>query len=404
MLIVGIAGLICAGLLRRRHGVEDAVSRVVKLGSFVLLFLASCGIAWLLLGPAAIVGLGAFYFVLDVSVGRFRRSEEKRLIWLVAIAAEQGISLPQMARSYAGANGGEMAERATRFAELVESGASVTNALAQVRHRPTPLATITMEICADPRSWGKAIRLERIEEDESLRREIDRAIYLPLVVLLATTIFSVMSVTLMPRIQSILEQLDVQVPAAALPFQWLLAQSQRFSFVTILIGLFVATSAIVVLAAQLGVIPRHFPGASRFMFLYDSASIMRILAATIRENRSIQDSIKVMSKRFPGKHLRRRLGRVATETESGAAWYDSLRNQRILSKEEHAIVSAAERVGNLGWALEAVAERKLRRFGIRLRLWFNILFPLTLILFGLAVLVVLLGFYLPLMNYATSVI
>ena len=98
LLLLGIAGLLCAHMLQRhRANTIDTLSRCVQLASVVLLLLGSMGIFWLLLGPFVIIGWAAVIFVVTLVVSRMRRSDERRLIWLLAVAAEQGMPLERTA-------------------------------------------------------------------------------------------------------------------------------------------------------------------------------------------------------------------------------------------------------------------------------------------------------------------
>ena len=62
------------------------------------------------------------------------------------------------------------------------------------------------------------------------------------------------------------------------------------------------------------------------------------------------------------------------------------------------MLKSATRVGNLAWALEEMSASSLRRVTYQLRLWLNILFPLTLLVFGLIVAFHVVGLFAPLVS------
>ena len=54
----------------------------------------------------------------------------------------------------------------------------------------------------------------------------------------------------------------------------------------------------------------------------------------------------------------------------------------MLRASDAAVLKAAERSGNLEWALEEMADSSIRQLAYRLRLALNILFPFVMVVFG----------------------
>jgi len=416
LLLLGIAGLLCAHMLQRhRANTIDTLSRCVQLASVVLLLLGSMGIFWLLLGPFVIIGWAAVIFVVTLVVSRMRRSDERRLIWLLAVAAEQGMPLERTALAYAGQRSGEMALRARRFAELVEKGATLADALKHIRNQPSAGVQMLLTTSSDIKRWGTAVKMEMQSDDTELRREVERAIYLPIVFVLAAAIFLMMVMPLGParvnvgnslfsRISHVIGQLDIETTWVSQPFLFTVDIFEQYSGLTLVFGFIVHVLAVLLVAAQLDVAPRNLWIIRRLTALRDSIGVLRVIAATVRDEGPILVSLTKMSQSFPNRLLRKRVARAMTDVEKGNHWCDALASSKLINRSDHGLIMAAERAGNLSWALDAMCDRKLRRLGIRLRLWFNILFPLSLLLLGAAVLLILAGFYLPLMNYVFTVI
>mgnify|MGYP001445953182 FL=1 len=77
-------------------------------------------------------------------------------------------------------------------------------------------------------------------------------------------------------------------------------------------------------------------------------------------------------------------------------WCDALRSVRLLTWTDVAVLKAAERVGNLGWALEEMSEGSLRRWALRWRILVNVAFPFLILALGMVVSVIVVGLFIPL--------
>jgi type II secretory pathway component PulF len=74
----------------------------------------------------------------------------------------------------------------------------------------------------------------------------------------------------------------------------------------------------------------------------------------------------------------------------------------LIRGAEAAVFQAAERAGNLAWALDEMANSNIRRLTYRLRAWLNVLFPLLVLVFGGCVLVIGVGILQPLFQMIAS--
>lgn len=76
----------------------------------------------------------------------------------------------------------------------------------------------------------------------------------------------------------------------------------------------------------------------------------------------------------------------------------ALRQAKLIRSSDLAILTAAERSGNLEWALEEMADSSIRRLAYRLRLALNVLFPAVLFVFGLFIAFVVISLFMPLVS------
>ena len=74
----------------------------------------------------------------------------------------------------------------------------------------------------------------------------------------------------------------------------------------------------------------------------------------------------------------------------------ALLNAGLIQRVDLAVLQAAERVDNLAWALDEMADSLLRRFVLRWHTAIGILFPVCVLLLGLMVACVVVGTFWPL--------
>jgi type II secretory pathway component PulF len=113
--------------------------------------------------------------------------------------------------------------------------------------------------------------------------------------------------------------------------------------------------------------------------------VLRALALAVRQSLTIGPAVAVLARQYPKVSVARRLARSAGEIERGVHWCEALCGAGLIRQVEVAVLRAAERAGNLAWALDEMADSVLRRFTLRLRGVLAILFPACVGAFGLSV-------------------
>jgi protein transport protein HofC len=68
----------------------------------------------------------------------------------------------------------------------------------------------------------------------------------------------------------------------------------------------------------------------------------------------------------------------------------------LIGQAEYSVLQAAQRVGNLPWALREMAAGSHRRLVYRLQAWLQILFPLVILVYGAVVGVFVVAYFAPL--------
>ena len=89
---------------------------------------------------------------------------------------------------------------------------------------------------------------------------------------------------------------------------------------------------------------------------------------------------------------------AAFDIESGGDWAESLSRRNLIRRADLAVLQAAQRVGNLPWAMQEMADSARRRFFYKLQAIVQAVFPAVLICFGVAVMFIVVSLFLPLVE------
>ena len=103
-----------------------------------------------------------------------------------------------------------------------------------------------------------------------------------------------------------------------------------------------------------------------------------------------------MARSYPKRDIRRRLRQTEADIRAGRDWCESLHGHGLIQAADLAVLQAAQRVGNLAWALQEMADSARRRLAYRVQAIVQTLFPLLVVLIGMVVMFVVVALFLPL--------
>src|SRR5204862_26669 len=84
--------------------------------------------------------------------------------------------------------------------------------------------------------------------------------------------------------------------------------------------------------------------------------VLRGLALLMRQQRPLAAGVQAMSWSHPRQSVRRRLEAIYRDLQEGKDLADSLADKRLIRRDEVVLLRTAERVRNLPWVLEQLAE------------------------------------------------
>lgn len=396
--ILGAALLWAAKLAfgERQRASEHWMKRLFLQAGWILLVGGTLGAILgmnLWLGIVPIVGLLVMYG----GYFHFMAAERRALLWSLAVAAERGIPLEQAARAFADERSVQVGSRTMTLASLLEAGAPLPSALSlskQPLHADTLLAT---RLGTETGDLAGAMRMA-IDHDHqrtSLFSSLEvRLGYVAGMLAAAVLVQVFITVKIMPVFSMIFGQFGIALP--------------QFTHATIAVSETLVDLWPIFLAVLLGVglyvclfffFDRLRPGLLSWLRpgrYRDGALILRALALTVGQRRNLAATIQMLAVQHPKRTAADQLARASQHICDGRPWCDALRRVHLVGRGEAAVLQAAERVGNLEWALDEMADCQLRRSALRLRMFLNCFSPLVVLLFGAVVVVFAVGMFLPL--------
>jgi type II secretory pathway component PulF len=355
----------------------------------------------LLLPAAVVVGL---YLLL------VRRPEYERdgLVGVLAMAAREGLPLSPAAFAYGELCSPGFRREIRRLTEALDQGAGLPQAVnAMPGILPHEASVLTMvgahgSLLAPALREGVAAREAQQRDPVSLRVIVEYPL-LVLVGVLVVSYFLLAFVT--PRLRMILRDYGFPIPKLSRAvFSWLAPltawmpanlDGALFLLGVLICGSLIAGVVVWALNAQ-GLLP---PGPRTWLRRRrEGAAILRGLSVGIAAGEPLPETMRKLAQGPLSRWTRRRLLRALQAVDDGGAWPEALRREGLSTRAEAGLLEAAERVGNVAWALREVADSRERRLAYRVKVLTAIVHPLVIVSLGLLVLTIVVAYYLPLVE------
>jgi type II secretory pathway component PulF len=396
----------------------------VSLAGWIQLWFALIGGILAVCGPTPVALVVVFIIIVVVLMilVRHRRNEHRALIGVIAAGMQRGISVAESARAMADETGGRTAGRALRLARAVEAGMPLDRAITVARlWLSTEMLMAARMGCAVGRA-GDALQRE-IEAgrglEDALRPLAPRILYLLSLVNVGIIVLWFMVLWIVPVFDRMFQEFELELPG---PTKVLIAMSRVlvgdlsllvfFGWV-VLIHLFV-----VAVLMYIGVVPRDLP-LPRWVYRrrrwsptallvaplrvlhwvfrrYDGSIVLRSLAWAVQRGVPLPAALRLVGNVYPLAGVRWQVLAAAENVERGASWCESLHDARLISTVDAGVLAAAERAGNLVWAMNEVSDSLLRRELYRWQWWFNVGTPIVVALLGAAVGFICVALFVPL--------
>lgn len=400
LILLGIAVLWARQLAYRNRQAhhQDAVRLVLSIGGNLLILVGILGVAthvFLVVAPLLMV------IVVLMLVMRFRSMERRMLLQCISVAAKKGIPLNQAVRGFANERTDELGYRAVVLAEALEAGMNLPDALQYSKTRLPTDALLAMRLGYETGTLGPAVaRIAKADDnlDQIARSIFEKYLYLGAMALVMSGLFAFWMLKIVPVFERMFREFSLSLPYITQLNINFANYFADYYFVFVPLEVLLAVLLGVAGLHYIGFLPRGLPGISWLTLRFDSALVMRSLAIAVHFQWPLNKTVWLLARIYPMRSMRGRLVATGQQIDNGTDWCDSLFRAGIIRRADWAVLKAAQRVGNVEWALDEMADSSIRRLIYRSRLFVNIAFPIILLLLGVAVACFAIGFFMPLVN------
>jgi type II secretory pathway component PulF len=387
---------VVGGAMSAGWGLLVAVLKTIAATMIVLLlFVAFLG----LLGPLGFVWWVILLFVLIESVRKRRASQQNALLWLLAVSAERLIPLGPAVEAFAEERGGLFGHRARRLAKLLSMGAPLPDALDFCPGLLPAFSLPIIRIGAQSGALAAALRQAAAVQNQHSAvwtSLIGKVSYLLVLPSLGVPVLIFIMIWIVPRLTKIFADFGIRMPVMTRTLIIVCYNVANYWYVASPLLLLIAALLVYSVMRYFGWTYWDPPGISRFVRRLDTARIFDSLAIVARQQRPIIDGIAVLAGSYPKSNIRALMSLTLGDIESGGDWAGALRGRGLIRRSDYALLQAAQRVGNLPWAMQEMADSNRRRFIYRLQATVQAVFPPMVIVFGLIVMFIAVAVFLPL--------
>lgn len=146
----------------------------------------------------------------------------------------------------------------------------------------------------------------------------------------------------------------------------------------------------------------NLPLLMRWFPRLDAPALLRTLSHAVRAEHPLPSLVEQMSHRHLRSDIRLRLERIGRALERGEPLWTPLENEGFLRPAESQALAAAQRGGNLPWAMRGLAESMERTNLRRTQFWLEVLKPAVVIGIGVIVGWFVVAMFLPLVQLITA--
>jgi type II secretory pathway component PulF len=366
---------------------------------WLIVFLAITGILFTLIHVISLAWLfGVPLLVIFLCLQNYRMKQQG-FLWMMAITAERSISMIPAIEAYAWEVGGFYGSRIADFTGLLRSGVPVCDALAEVQflipRRLYPIIRTADECGALAKGLREAAAARDAQQD--LWGSIAaKSWYIVTMIFSGLFILTFIMLKIVPSFEKIFKDFGTNLPRVTLTLMSCSHWFMNFWYLIAPIFLVFLFLFIYTMLKYFGVHVFDLPGLGYFTRRKHAAAIMDNLAMAVEHDRPLILGIQTLSACYPYGSIRTKLRHALSDIQRGTVWSESLCNRNLIGQSDMAVLQAAERAGNLAWAMREMADSNLRRLAYRANAAVQILFPPVVLCIGAMVLFVVVAMFIPL--------
>lgn len=349
-------------------------------------------------GSVPIILLFACALGAGAIVARRWTSQQDSLLWMLAIAADHGMPLATTVRAFAEQFGYRYRRGALQLAERLERGKSLADALEASRELTSPDARLLVRAGQESGRVGQTLRATVSARSElaSLRTGVAAKLsYLLGLLLIVQLIGGFCLYFIMPKYEAIFMDFGVGLPDVTI---WVIHVGHFFAKYFFWVPPLTVILLIWIPFAVASWSGLNAPILSRFFKRRHATLILRSLGPFVEAGLPIERGMDMLADHYPTRWVRRKLTKAALRVHQGTDWRAALAAEGLIREADREALSAAAVVGNLPWAMNDLADAADRRGRVRIEAWAQTLYPAGVVLMGVVVLFLGMGFFAPLVR------
>ncbi len=392
LMTAGIVFAVASGLLflAARWLELASTTGVNEFPVFAMRFIAFSLLIVALLALLVFNPLAAFMVIAVWDINFFLRRQMWResLVWILALTTARNLPLAPSVESFAAECSGGYRWRLLRFGRRLQSGQSLGQALAKDRGiigglltRDGAAAVSIGETCGDlPAALLEAARVS------STRRPIwndllARVAYIGILIAFTVVVAAWYMIFIMPAMSKIFADFGVPLPPETRDTINAITAFGYHAGVIAVMLLLLAPLALFL--ARL--LRWDIPGLRGLLRNRHAPPLLRAMAGVVERQQPLPECLKALSHSYPSFAIRRRLKAVVEELQRGEENWRALSRHGLLTRPEAEVLQAAATLGNLPWAMRALADGRERREAYRIQLALLLLWPVAIVAVGYVV-------------------
>ncbi len=375
------------------------------IGMFVLLATAMLG------HPLAFIAF--VIFVLAVTqlavaelqlLGSRRRAQEAELLWMLATSVVSHRNLADDVEAYARGSWGTRHQRLVELANRLRDGLP-SSELAVPQGLLSRAATLEIQAGLQSGKLAEALRDAAIKQTRQLTDgthsvDANAALTYPAMILTVTVlIVGFLMYYIIPKFKKICDDFGTELPGMT---KTLIAMSDAVvNYWYLAAPVFLLTGGVVVAAATscyYGWPVLWQQWAGRWIVRPHASDVLRSLAGTVEVGASLERGLDPFVSSSGPILLQRRAAAMRLALSQGEPCWELLARAGFLRDSEVVLIEAAQRAGNLPWALHTLADSLDRHLCFRFTAILELLRPVAILILGVIVGFVVIAMFMPLVK------
>ena len=357
-------------------------------------------VPFLLIPLFVLVALGIPFFVLT---GSNRRPTQ--LLWLLAVAVKHRRNVAEELRAHAIGQSVTYGRRLIRCADSIDAGDSLAEALMQVRGLLPRWTVAEIRVAEEIGTLDSILsrlakqQLDGFDWDLTKVTLTSWAVYGFSYVMAGVAIIGFLMVFIVPKFKHIFYGFGTELPKTT---EMAIKLSDCFAAYWFLGAPLMWGLVWLGIEVMRGEASRwkhlRFRILSPLYRVLDAPDILRQLGVVVGAGRSLADGLTAMGQFHDRPSVAKLLARVAIDVQAGDDCFAMLRQQRLITEADEQFLSSAQRVGNLAWALNELAEIRERRLSHRCRFFLEAFRPVPVLIAGALVFFLVVAFFMPIVK------